>query len=319
MDFSGKELVRGEPDASSFPSGGLRATFEARGYTAWDPTAFAFIKDGSALHPDGVLLLRRRGAGQEDPAAALAWRRLAREAAAAAAAFRQPEADVSKVTPQVGPEQEYFLIDSELYYSSARTCGCRGRTLFGSQAAQGPGAGGPLLRRHPPRVAAFMKELDEELWKLGVLCQDQAQRGRPRPARDGSHLLRRQRRHRPEPARHGDDEERRRATTAWSACCMKSPLPASTAPASTTTGRSRPTRARTCSPPAKRPARTPQFLRFPRRLYQGRGRVSGAAALLRRLRPATITVWARSEAPPAIISIFLGDRAAEHRRYGHRR
>ena len=71
MEFSGKELVRGEPDASSFPSGGLRATFEARGYTAWDPTAYAFIKDGSALHPDGVLLLRRRGARQEDPAAAL--------------------------------------------------------------------------------------------------------------------------------------------------------------------------------------------------------------------------------------------------------
>ena len=168
MDFSGKELVCGEPDASSFPSGGLRATFEARGYSAWDPTAFAFIKDGSLCIP--TVFCSYGGAALDKKTPLLRSNEAVNREAVKLLHLFDSQKDVSKVTPQVGPEQEYFLIDRELYLKreDLRLCG---RALFGSKPPKGQELDDHYFGVIRPRVAAFMKELDEELWELGVLSK----------------------------------------------------------------------------------------------------------------------------------------------------
>ena len=168
MTFSGKELVQGEPDASSFPSGGLRATFEARGYSAWDPTAFAFIKDGSLCIP--TVFCSYGGAALDKKTPLLRSNEAVNREAVKLLHLFDSQKGVSKVTPQVGPEQEYFLIDRELYLKreDLRLCG---RALFGSKPPKGQELDDHYFGVIRPRVAAFMKELDEELWKLGVLSK----------------------------------------------------------------------------------------------------------------------------------------------------
>ena len=168
MDFSGKELVCGEPDASSFPSGGLRATFEARGYSAWDPTAFAFIKDGSLCIP--TVFCSYGGAALDKKTPLLRSNEAVSREAVKLLHLFDSQKDVSKVTPQVGPEQEYFLIDRELYLKrmDLRLCG---RALFGAKPPKGQELDDHYFGAFRPRVAAYMKELDEELWKLGVLSK----------------------------------------------------------------------------------------------------------------------------------------------------
>ena len=166
MDFSGKELVRGEPDASSFPNGGLRATFEARGYSAWDPTAFAFIKDGSLCIPTVFCSYSGDALDKKTPL----LRSIAAVDRAAVRVLKLFGDDAEKVTPQIGAEQEYFLIDRELYLKrmDLRLCG---RTLFGAKPPKGQELDDHYFGAFRPRVAAYMKELDEELWKLGVLSK----------------------------------------------------------------------------------------------------------------------------------------------------
>ena len=168
MDFSGKELVCGEPDASSFPSGGLRATFEARGYSAWDPTAFASIPDGSLCSP--TVFIAYGGAALDKKTPLLRSNEAVNREAVKLLHLFDSQKDVGKVTPQVGPEQEYFLIDRELYLKreDLRLCG---RALFGSKPPKGQELDDHYFGVIRPRVAAFMKELDEELWKLGVLSK----------------------------------------------------------------------------------------------------------------------------------------------------
>ena len=167
MDFSGKELVRGEPDASSFPNGGLRATLEARGYSAGDPTSFAFLKNGSLCIP--TVFCSYSGAARDKNAPLLrSMEAVIREAERVLHLFG--ETDVDRVTPQVGAEQEYFLIDRELYLKrmDLRLCG---RALFGAKPPKGQELDDHYFGAFRPRVAAYMKELDEELWKLGVLSK----------------------------------------------------------------------------------------------------------------------------------------------------
>ena len=166
MDFSGKELVRGEPDASSFPNGGLRATFEARGYSAWDPTAFAFIKDGSLCIPTVFCSYSGDALDKKTPL----LRAMAAVDRAAVRVLKLFGDDAEKVTPQIGAEQEYFLIDRELYLKrmDLRLCG---RALFGAKPPKGQELDDHYFGAFRPRVAAYMKELDEELWKLGVLSK----------------------------------------------------------------------------------------------------------------------------------------------------
>ena len=164
MDFSGKELVRGEPDASSFPSGGLRATFEARGYSAWDPTSFAFIKNGSLCIPTVFCSYGGDALDKKTPLLR-SMDAVNKQALRILRLFGDTE--TQKVTPQVGPEQEYFLIDKELYLQreDLRLCG---RTLFGAKPPKGQELEDHYFGSIRPRVSAYMKDLDEELWKLGV-------------------------------------------------------------------------------------------------------------------------------------------------------
>ena len=164
LEFSGKELVRGESDASSFPSGGLRATFEARGYTAWDPTSFAFIKEGSLCIP--TIFCSYSGAALDKKTPLLrSMDEVSRQAVRILRLFGDTE--TKRVVAQVGPEQEYFLIDKKLYSQreDLRMCG---RTLFGARPPRGQELEDHYYGAIRPRVAAYMKELDEELWKLGI-------------------------------------------------------------------------------------------------------------------------------------------------------
>ena len=164
MDFSGKELVRGEPDASSFPSGGLRATFEARGYTAWDPTSFAFIKDGSLCIPTVFCSYSGEALDKKTPLLR-SMDAVSKQAIRVLRLFGDTQ--TAKVTANVGPEQEYFLVDKALYNrrEDLRLCG---RTLFGAKPPKGQELDDHYFGAIKPRVAAYMKDLDEELWKLGV-------------------------------------------------------------------------------------------------------------------------------------------------------
>ena len=167
MEFSGKELVRGEPDASSFPSGGLRATFEARGYTAWDPTSFAFIKEGSLCIPTVFCSYSGHALDKKTPLLR-SIDEVSRQAVRILRLFG--ETDVKHVIPQVGPEQEYFLVDKQMY-AQRMDLRMTGRTLFGAKPPRGQELDDHYFGAIKPRVAAYMKELDEELWKLGVLSK----------------------------------------------------------------------------------------------------------------------------------------------------
>ncbi|MCR4637306.1 MAG: glutamine synthetase III, partial [Butyrivibrio sp.] len=167
MDFSGKELVRGEPDASSFPSGGLRATFEARGYTAWDPTSFAFIKDGSLCIPTIFCSYSGQALDKKTPLLR-SMDEVSRQAIRILRLFGDTES--KRVLAQVGPEQEYFLVDKELY-NQREDLKLTGRTLFGIKPPRGQELEDHYFGQLKPRVAAYMKDLDEELWKVGVLSK----------------------------------------------------------------------------------------------------------------------------------------------------
>ncbi|MGM9668787.1 MAG: glutamine synthetase III [Faecousia sp.] len=167
MEFSGKELIRGEPDASSFPSGGLRATFEARGYTAWDATSYAFIKDGVLCIP--TVFCSYGGEALDQKTALLrSMETINRQALRVLKLFGNE--DVTSVKTTVGPEQEYFLID-KAQYDKRKDLIYTGRTLFGAKAPKGQELDDHYFGAIKPRVAAFMKELNEELWKLGVLAK----------------------------------------------------------------------------------------------------------------------------------------------------
>ena len=167
MEFSGKELIKGEPDASSFPSGGLRATFEARGYTAWDPTSYAFIKDGSLYIPTAFCSYGGEVLDKKTPLLR-SMEAISEQAVRVLRLFGNTS--VKRVNTTVGPEQEYFLIDKK-YYEAREDLMFTGRTLFGAKPPKGQELEDHYFGVIKPRVAAFMKELDEELWKLGVYAK----------------------------------------------------------------------------------------------------------------------------------------------------
>lgn len=166
MEFTGKELIKGEPDASSFPSGGLRATFEARGYTTWDPTSYAFVKDGTLYIPTvfgsygGEVLDKKTPLLRSMEALNVQAKRILK-------CFGK---SVTRVTTTVGPEQEYFLVDKEMY-AKRKDLIFTGRTLFGAKAAKGQEMEDHYFGNIRTRVSEYMKDLDEELWKLGILAK----------------------------------------------------------------------------------------------------------------------------------------------------
>ena len=167
MEFSGKELIKGEPDASSFPNGGLRATFEARGYTTWDPTSYAFVKDNTLYIPTAFCSYGGHALDKKTPLLR-SMQALNKQALRVLKLFGN--ADVRRVTPSVGPEQEYFLVDQAMY-GKRKDLIYTGRTLFGAKPPKGQELDDHYFGTIKPRVAAFMAELDEELWKLGVLAK----------------------------------------------------------------------------------------------------------------------------------------------------
>ena len=167
MEFSGKELIKGEPDASSFPSGGLRATFEARGYTAWDPTSYAFIKGKTLCIPTAFCSYGDEALDKKTPLLR-SMEALNKQALRILKLFGNDE--VKRVTTSVGPEQEYFLIDKAMY-DKRRDLIYTGRTLFGAKPPKGQELDDHYFGSIKPRVAAYMEELNEELWKLGVLAK----------------------------------------------------------------------------------------------------------------------------------------------------
>ncbi len=167
MEFSGKELVKGEPDASSFPSGGLRSTFEARGYTAWDPTSFAFVKEGSLYIPTIFCSYSGEALDKKMPL----LRSMEAVSNSAVRILRLfGDTETKRVTAQVGPEQEYFLIDKKLY-NQREDLRLAGRTLFGAKPPRGQEMEDHYFGMIKPRVSAFMEDLDRELWKVGVLSK----------------------------------------------------------------------------------------------------------------------------------------------------
>ena len=166
LEFSGKELVRGEPDASSFPSGGLRSTFEARGYTAWDPTSYAFIKDGVLCIPTAFCSYGGEALDAKTPLLR-SMEALSTQAVRVLKLFGR---DATRVTSTVGPEQEYFLVDKKLY-DLRKDLIFTGRTLFGNKPPKGQEMDDHYFGSIKPRVQAFMTELNQELWKLGILAK----------------------------------------------------------------------------------------------------------------------------------------------------
>ncbi len=167
MEFSGKELVKGEPDASSFPSGGIRATFEARGYTTWDPTSYAFVKDGTLYIPTAFCSYTGEVLDKKTPLLR-SMERINTEAVKILHLLGK--GNVTRVTTTVGPEQEYFLIDKDAY-DQREDLIYTGRTLFGAKAPKGQELDDHYFGAIKTRVAAYMKDLDEELWKLGILAK----------------------------------------------------------------------------------------------------------------------------------------------------
>ena len=166
MDFSGKELIQGEPDASSFPSGGLRATFEARGYTAWDPTSYAFIKDNCLCIPTAFCSYTGEVLDKKTPL----LRSMNTVSKAACNILKIFGINTVRVNSTVGPEQEYFLVDKKMWEKRKDLVYC-GRTLFGAKSPRGQELEDHYFGIIKQRVLAFMKDLDEELWKLGVLAK----------------------------------------------------------------------------------------------------------------------------------------------------
>ena len=175
MEFTGKELVQGEPDASSFPSGGLRATFEARGYTAWDPTSYAFIKDDTLCIPSAFCSYSGESLDKKTPLLR-SMEVIEKEAKRILKLFGLN--DVNRVFTTVGAEQEYFLIDRELYLKRADLRYCK-RTLFGACPPKGQELEDHYFGAIKPRVSAFMKELDNELWKLGIVAKTEHNEAAP--------------------------------------------------------------------------------------------------------------------------------------------
>ena len=167
MEFSGKELVKGEPDASSFPSGGIRATFEARGYTTWDPTSYAFAKDGTLYIPTAFCSYTGEVLDKKTPLLR-SMERISTEACKVLNLLGKT--DVTRVTTTVGPEQEYFLIDKDVY-DQRKDLIYTGRTLFGAKAPKGQELDDHYFGAIKTRVASFMADLDNELWKLGILAK----------------------------------------------------------------------------------------------------------------------------------------------------
>ena len=175
MEFSGKELVRGEPDASSFPSGGLRATFEARGYTAWDPTAFAFVKDGSLYIPTCFFYYTGEALDKKTPLLR-SLDEVSREAVRILRLFGDDK--TQRVQVSVGAEQEYFLIPKSIY-AQREDLRLTGRTLFGAQPPKGQELDDHYFGTIRTRVSNFMKDLDEQLWRLGILAKTKHNEGAP--------------------------------------------------------------------------------------------------------------------------------------------
>ena len=167
MEFSGKELIKGEPDASSFPSGGLRATFEARGYTAWDPTSYAFVKDDTLCIPTAFCSYTGEALDKKTPLLR-SMDRISTEALRILRLFGDEE--TTRVLTTVGAEQEYFLIDKKLY-EKRKDLIYTGRTLFGARAPKGQELEDHYFGTIKPRVSEYMKDLDQELWKLGVFAK----------------------------------------------------------------------------------------------------------------------------------------------------
>lgn len=167
MEFSGKELVRGEPDASSFPSGGLRATFEARGYTVWDTTSYAFIKDGTLCIPTAFCSYSGEALDKKTPLLR-SMQAINKQALRILKLFGNESA--KRVITTVGPEQEYFLIDKDMYLKRPDLVYC-GRTLFGARPPKGQELEDHYFGAIKPRVSEYMKDLEQELWKLGVLAK----------------------------------------------------------------------------------------------------------------------------------------------------
>ena len=175
MEFSGKELIKGESDASSFPSGGLRATFEARGYTAWDATSYAFIKDGTLCIPTAFCSYGGEALDKKTPLLR-SMEVLSKQALRVLRLFGNEDATLVRTT--VGPEQEYFLIDKAMY-DRRKDLINTGRTLFGARPSKGQELNDHYYGAIKDRVAAYMRDLDEELWKLGVLCKTEHNEGAP--------------------------------------------------------------------------------------------------------------------------------------------
>ena len=174
MEFSGKELIKGESDASSFPSGGLRATFEARGYTAWDPSSYAFVKDNTLCIPTAFCSYNGEALDQKTPLLR-SMEAINKQALRIAKLFYN---DVTSINTTVGPEQEYFLIDSELAAKRPDIIFC-GRTLLGATPPKGQEMHNHYFGVIKPRVKAFMRDLDNELWKLGVLAKTEHNEAAP--------------------------------------------------------------------------------------------------------------------------------------------
>ena len=175
MEFSGKELVRGEPDASSFPSGGLRATFEARGYTAWDPTSFAFVREGSLYIPTCFFSYTGDSLDKKTPLLR-SMDEVSREALRILRLFGDNE--TKRVIPCVGAEQEYFLLPKDLY-AQREDLRLTGRTLFGAQPPKGQELDDHYFGTIRTRVSSFMQDLDEQLWRLGILSKTKHNEGAP--------------------------------------------------------------------------------------------------------------------------------------------
>ena len=175
MEFGGKELIQGEPDASSFPSGGLRATFEARGYTTWDPTSYAFIKDGVLCIPTAFCSYGGEALDKKTPLLR-SMEAISREGLRVLKLFGHE--DVHTVRTTVGPEQEYFLIDKDVY-ERRKDLIYTGRTLYGARPPKGQDLDDHYFGSIKPRVQEFMKELDEELWKLGVMAKTEHNEAAP--------------------------------------------------------------------------------------------------------------------------------------------
>lgn len=166
MEFSGKELVKGEPDASSFPSGGLRATFEARGYTAWDPTSYAFIKEKALCIPTAFCSYNGEALDKKTPL----LRSMEAINKSALRILKLFGSDATRVTANVGPEQEYFLVDREMY-AKREDLILAGRSLYGAPAPKGQELEDHYFGTIKTRVQAYMKDLDEQLWKLGIYAK----------------------------------------------------------------------------------------------------------------------------------------------------